>query len=316
MTRALLEVKSVTKAYPRGVVANDDVSLDLQGGEIYGLLGPNGAGKTTLVAQILGLLQPTSGSIFIAGTNVTVDPKAARRACSYQPQTPAPMEGLTPIDAIEVVGRIRGLSRGEARVRGRELLEGLQIAAWADKRVPLSGGVARLTSFCMAAVAPGAIVVLDEPTNDVDPLRRKLLWEQVRVLAERGSAVLLVTHNVLEAERSVDRLAIMVGGRLIAQGTQDSLKAGLGALLRLDVHLEPDIPAPAMPDFLIDPLVGSRRIVADVALADATRALEWAKRERDLGHISEFSIGPASLEDVYARIVAPIENGRHAAVRT
>ncbi|HWL65366.1 MAG TPA: ABC transporter ATP-binding protein [Actinomycetota bacterium] len=230
MNSALLEVESVTKVYPRGIVANDDVSLHIDAGEIYGLLGPNGAGKTTLVSQILGLIEPTSGSISIAGTDVTKKPKVARKACSYQPQTTASPEGLTPLQAVEIVGRIRGLGAGSARARGKELMDALDIRRWADKRIPLSGGVGRLTSFCMAAVAPGRIVVLDEPTNDVDPLRRKLLWEQVRLLAKRGSAVLLVTHNVLEAERSVDRLAIMVDGRLIAQGTLDSLKSGLGAL--------------------------------------------------------------------------------------
>ena len=229
MTRPLLEVENVRKVYPRGVVANDGVTLALQAGEIYGLLGPNGAGKTTLISQVLGLIQPTSGSIRIDGVDVTRNGRAARKACSYQPQSSAPIEGLTPSQAIEIVGCIRGLATKEARRRGRELMAAVDITEWADKHVPLSGGVGRLTSFCMAAVAPGRICVLDEPTNDVDPLRRKLLWEQVRLLAAEGSAVLLVTHNVLEAERSVDRLAIMVGGKLIAQGTQDSLKVGLGA---------------------------------------------------------------------------------------
>ena len=234
MRRPLLEISGVGKVYPRGVIANNDVSLTLEAGEIYGLLGPNGAGKTTLVSQILGLVQPTSGAICINGTDVTNKPKIARRACSYQPQAVASTEGLTPAQAVELVGRIRGLSVKEVQTRGRALMEAVQITEWADELVPLSGGVGRLTSFCIAAIAPGQVVILDEPTNDVDPLRRKLLWEQVRLLADNGSGVLLVTHNVLEAERSVDRLAIMVGGRLIAQGTQETLKSGLGAKLSLE----------------------------------------------------------------------------------
>ena len=92
----------------------------------------------------------------------------------------------------------------------------------------------------MAAVAPGRLVMLDEPTNDVDPVRRRLLWRQVRTLADHGAAVLLVTHNVIEAERSVDRLAILDEGRVIAEGTPAELKARLGAALRLELVLDPE----------------------------------------------------------------------------
>ena len=234
----LLSIEGVSKVYQRAVVANADVSLELEGGEIYGLLGPNGAGKTTLVSQILGLIQPTSGSICIDGGDVTRKGRIARKACSYQPQTNAPIEGLTPREAIELVGRIRGAPRDLVRERACELMDALQITEWADKHIPLSGGVGRLTSFCLAAVAPGRICVLDEPTNDVDPLRRKLLWDHVRSLADAGTAVLLVTHNVLEAGRSVDRLGIMVGGRLIAQGTPESLKSRLGVSSLDDVYAQ------------------------------------------------------------------------------
>ena len=98
--------------------------------------------------------------------------------------------------------------------RRTSLIAALELGELETSVTPLSGGVARLVRFCMAAVVPGRIVILDEPTNDVDPLRRKLLWQQVRALADDGAAVLLVTHNVLEAERCVDRLAIIDHGRV------------------------------------------------------------------------------------------------------
>src|SRR5205085_4301588 len=123
----------------------------------------------------------------------------------------------------------------------------------------LSGGVPRLTPFCLAAVVPGRVVILDEPTNDVDPLRRKLLWAQVRALADAGSAVLLVTHNVLEAERCVDRLAIIDHGRVAATGTPATLKGELGAPLRLELVLEPGAdPAALLPRD--GQVVGGRRV--------------------------------------------------------
>src|SRR5439155_11272610 len=104
-----------------------------------------------------------------------------------------------------------------------------ELGQWANRTITeLSGGVARLVAFCMAAVAAGRVVILDEPTNDVDPLRRKLLWREVRALADAGSAVLLVTHNVLEAERCVDRLAIIDHGRAVGEGTPATMKGDFG----------------------------------------------------------------------------------------
>src|SRR5439155_26344927 len=209
----------VTKIYRGGLKANDDITLGIEAGEVFGLLGPNGAGKTTLIGQILGLLAPTSGTIRIDGTDVVRRPDVARKACSYQPQSSVPIDGLTPLQAIGLAGRIRGGDKVDVRQRPRELDHSLDLGEWENKATELSGGVSRLVAFCMAAVQPGRIVILDEPTNDVDPLRRKLLWRQVRALADGGSAVLLVTHNVLEAERCVDRLAIVDVGRVVGAGT-------------------------------------------------------------------------------------------------
>src|SRR5207247_7860646 len=112
----LLEVDRVTKLYKRGgVKANDEISLEIDAGEVFGLLGPNGAGKTTLVSQILGLAVPTNGTIRINGVDVVRKPAVARRSCSYQPQSNAPIDGLTPLQAIELVGRIRGGEREAMR---------------------------------------------------------------------------------------------------------------------------------------------------------------------------------------------------------
>ena len=169
----------------------------------------------------------------------------------------------------------------------------------------MSGGMARLTGFCMAAVMPGRVVVLDEPTNDVDPLRRRTLWDCIRRLADNGAAVLLVTHNVLEAERCVDRLAILAGGRVLATGTPAALKSNLAAPLRLECTIEPDLPIPVLPtDFGPSALVG-RRLITQIELADVGGAVAWAKAQQDFGAIAEFAVVPASLEDVYASWVEP-----------
>ena len=300
----LLDIGHLTKQYRTGVRANDDISIGIEAGEVFGLLGPNGAGKTTFVHQILGLLIPDSGSITIDGHDVIARPGQARRLCSFLPQAAAPVGGLSPREAIDLVGRIRGGDRAAVRRRGDELLEALDMTAVADRAVQLSGGMARLTGFCMAAVAAGRVVILDEPTNDVDPLRRRALWQLIRQLADDGAAVLLVTHNVLEAERCVDRLAIVGAGRVLATGSPASLKAGLGAPLRLECTLE-TAATPSLPAGLELVGVVGRRLLAHLNLSDVTEAVTWAKTAQDAGTIAEFAVTPASLEDVYAAWIRP-----------
>ena len=215
MTDWVLLIDNLCKSYVKGKPVNDHISLALGRGEIFGLLGPNGAGKTTLVSQIIGLAKPDSGRITIDDIDIIAKPDYARQACSFQAQTQVPINGLTAIQAIELVGRVRGGDTKIVRARAQELLHHLEMEEWTKKSAEtFSGGMRRLVAFCMAAVEPGKIVILDEPTNDIDPLRRRLLWQEVRNLVAMGSSVLLVTHNVLEAERAVDRLAIIDKGKV------------------------------------------------------------------------------------------------------
>ena len=304
----LLEVATVSKKFRNGVQANDDISLSVEAGEVFGLLGPNGAGKTTLVRQVLGLLTPDAGSIHIGGVDVVANPAAARRMCSFQPQAAAPVVGLSALEAIELVGRLRGATKADVRARAADLIAALDLESVASRPTLMSGGMTRLTGFCMAAVVPGQVVILDEPTNDVDPLRRRTLWQLIRSLADGGAAVLLVTHNVLEAERCVDRLAIVAGGRVQATGSPASLKAHLGAPLRLECSYETT--PPPVPDSLTLTPVSARRSVGSIELSQVASTVAWAKQAQDAGQILEFSVVPASLEDVYASWVVP--NGADA----
>lgn len=304
VSRPLLEIDTVTKIYGKKVRANDGISLSVAAGEVFGLLGPNGAGKTTLVSQIIGLAVPDSGRIVLDGVDVVADPGFARENCSFQAQTQVPIAGLSAFQAIEMVGRIRGGSKATVRNRAMELIEKLDISEWQKTMgLTFSGGVRRLVAFCMAAVVPGKVVILDEPTNDIDPLRRRLLWEEVQTLARNGAAVLLVTHNVLEAERVVDRLAIIDQGKVRGMGTPASLKEVDGDAMRLEVILEPEASKPDVPGFLLRPVTVNRRLVGWVQPPDMTAALDWARTLRDGGIAEEFSLGPATLEDVYVRLV-------------
>ncbi len=307
-----LEIRNVTKVYKGKVRANDDISLSVAEGEVFGLLGPNGAGKTTLVSQIIGLAVPDSGTINIGGVDVVANPSYARQACSFQAQTQVPIAGLNTLQAIELVGRIRGGKKAEVRQRAMELIEKLDLNEWRKTMgLTFSGGVRRLVAFCMAAVVPGKVVILDEPTNDIDPLRRRALWQEVQELAQRGAAVLLVTHNVLEAERVVDRLAIIDEGKVRGMGTPASLKQTEGDAMRLELMIEPGKEKPPLPDLLREPVTMNHRIVGEVAPADVTRAIAWAQEMKNAGTLEEFLLGPATLEDVYIRLV---KNPEEAAV--
>ena len=300
----LLEIEELTKVYRTGTRANDGISLSIREGEVFGLLGHNGAGKTTLVHQVVGLLRPTAGSIRIDGRDIVADPGLARRLCSFQAQAQVPIDGLTPRQAIESLGRLRGGEAGLVRVRTGRLIDVLGLAEWSGTDgARLSGGVKRLVSFCMAAVTPGRLVILDEPTNDVDPVRRRLLWAEVRVLANEGAAVLLVTHNVIEAERSVDRLAILDHGHVLAEGTPAELKAGIVDDLRLELVLDPEAGLIETPQFTGAHVVSGNRITATVPAALAGQAATWAQDLRRTGRIEEFSLAPATLEDAYVALV-------------
>jgi ABC-2 type transport system ATP-binding protein len=314
----VLQISHLSKRYRRGPLANDDVSLSVAAGEVLGLLGHNGAGKTTLVSQVIGLVKPTSGTIALDGIDAVADPAAARRRAALQAQASVPVDGLTPRQAVELAGRLRGGGKWSTRRRTDDLFAALDLGEWASTPGErLSGGIRRLVAFCMAAAAPVGLVMLDEPTNDVDPMRRRLLWRRVRRLADEGAAVLLVTHNVLEAERAVDRLVVLDGGRVVASGTPAALKGADARRLRLEVVVEPGAERPWLPDWLSDASADGRQLVAMVPPDRVGDAVGWADGMRRSGVVEEFRLGPATLEDAYLGLVgaAAAPGGSNGAAR-
>jgi ABC-2 type transport system ATP-binding protein len=298
------EVKALDKSYDGATLANDQIDLTVKPGEVVGLLGPNGAGKSTLVKQVIGLLQPDAGSITLGPYDLVEDPDHARQLCSYLPQAPMPINSFRTREAIEISGQIRnGGSKRELRGRARELVEALALDEWWDTYGrDMSGGVKRLVGFAMTVVVPGRLVILDEPTNDVDPLRRRLLWDQIRVMGESGVAVLLVTHNVLEAEKSVDRLAIIDDGRVIAEGTPSSLKAADRGRLRLQLMLVPGVNTPSLPEFVKAEARVGNNLVTVIPENLAAQGIEWSRRLLEENVAEEYAIGATTLEDVYIRL--------------
>lgn len=304
----VLSIRGLSKRYPgrRGVQANDGVDLDVLAGQVVGLLGHNGAGKTTLVNQVVGLVRPDAGSIWLDGVDAVADPDGARRLASIQAQANVPITGLTPRTAIQLVGRIRGAGRREVAARTQVLIEALDIGSWAD--VPsqkISGGIARLTAFCMTAVVPGRIVVLDEPTNDVDPVRRRLLWDAIRTLADDGAGVLLVTHNVREAERVVDHLVILDQGKVIAADTPAGLASSTRGILTVELDLASSVVGGDVgwPPGVTETTRERLRVAGTVPAELAADVVRWAQARVDAGAVERYALTAASLEDVYVRLV-------------
>jgi ABC-2 type transport system ATP-binding protein len=294
---------SVEKVYPNGVRANDGITLHVEPGEVYGLLGPNGAGKSTLVKQVIGLLKPTGGRITLGPYDLVEDPAAARQLCSYLPQAQMPIDSFRVQEVIELTGRIRGGEPDVVHERAEALVRDLDIEQWRTTMgASLSGGVKRLVGFAMVTVWPGKVVILDEPTNDVDPLRRRLLWTQIRRLAELGSAVFLVTHNVMEAEKAVDRLAVIDDGRLVAEGTPSSMKSGDRGHMRLQIMLVPGAETPELPGWVEASVRVGHNLMTTIDTNEAAHAIAWAEELIGLHAAEEYALGAASLEDVYIRL--------------
>ncbi len=298
----------VTKTYDGGkTYANRDISLRVEPGEVFGLLGPNGAGKSTLVKQIIGLLKPTAGSLHLGPHDLVADPDAARQLCSYLPQAPMPIESFKVHEAIRLTGEIRGGDRRQIERRAGELIEALQIEEWRDTLgARLSGGVRRLVGFVMVTVVPGRLVILDEPTNDVDPLRRRLLWDQIRRLGEMGVGVILVTHNVLEAEKSVDRLAVISDGRVVAEGTPSSLKVADRGRLRLQLMLTPGVATPELPSLVLDHTRVGNNLVSVIPEEKAGEGIAWAQQLMSQDIAEEYALAATTLEDAYIRLTGEL----------
>lgn len=296
---AVLDVQDLVKRYRNGTVANDGLTLSVDAGEVFGLLGPNGAGKTTLVRQVLGLLRPTSGSVHVNGVDIVDKPEYARETIGFLPQGQFTMDAIHVDELIYGVARLRGLSRTEARRRTDELIELLDLGPFRKTQMrSASGGVRRLASFATAIIGDSRFLVLDEPTNDIDPVRRQLLWTTIARLGAEGATVLLVTHNLAEAERVIDRFAIIDQGRILRQGTPASLRSLVSDRLRLEVVAVGEIEV--HPALTADSATKGSYLFAPEDLQPISA---WLQELRQAGQLLDFRISPPSLDDIYTATV-------------
>jgi len=223
-----IRTEGLAKSYG-GRPVLDRVDLAVARGEVLALLGPNGAGKTTTVRILATLLPPDAGRATVAGWDVVRDAARVRTAISLTGQSAAVDEVLTAEENLLMMCRLRHLSPAQARRRTAELLDRLDLAADARRRVKaLSGGMRRKVDLAMSLVGRPEVLFLDEPTTGLDPRSRQAVWDLVRGLVDDGVTILLTTQYLEEADRLADRIAVLDGGRVLATGTGDELKRGIG----------------------------------------------------------------------------------------
>jgi ABC-2 type transport system ATP-binding protein len=224
MPENLIEARNLTKRYG-DKVAVDNVSFSVYGGEVFGFLGPNGAGKTTTIKMIVGLLQPTSGTVHVAGYDVQTQSRLAKAASGYVPDTPNLYAKLTGRELLRFVGDLYDLDRKQSARRLEELLRMFELTSAAEDTVDsYSHGMQQKTSLAAALMHDPRVLVLDEPTVGLDPKSARLIKDILRQLADRGAAIMLSTHILEIAERMCDRIGIINKGQLIAVGTMDELR--------------------------------------------------------------------------------------------
>lgn len=221
----MIRTKDLIKRFGEKI-AVDRVTFEVSAGEVFGFLGPNGAGKTTTIKMIVGLLQPTSGSVEVAGFDLQVQPLQAKAVCGYLPDTPNLYPKLSARELLRFVGDLYEVNPDRIERRSQEMLSLFELSEAADDPIDTySHGMQQKTALASALLHDPQVLVMDEPTVGLDPRSARLIKDILRQLADRGAAVFLSTHILEIAERMCDRIGIINNGRLIAVGTMEELRA-------------------------------------------------------------------------------------------
>jgi ABC-2 type transport system ATP-binding protein len=278
-------------------------------GSLMGLLGPNGAGKTTAIRILTTLLLPDGGSASVAGHDVVAEPQVVRAMIGLTGQYAAVDEDLTGRENLVLVGRLSRMPKKAAFERAARLLDAFDLSNAADRQLKTySGGMRRRLDLAASLMVSPPVLFLDEPTTGLDPRSRLALWDVITELKTEGTTIVLTTQYLEEADQLADRISVIDGGQIIAEGTADELKAKVGGdVLHLTVTDLSDTPAAAAAlssvfavpesEVVVDHDVGTVQVPVDggtMVLIDAVRVLDAKGIEpADLG------LRRPSLDDVF-----------------
>jgi len=299
-----IDVRGLTKSYGR-LTAVDGLDLRVETGELYAFLGPNGAGKTTTVEILEGFRAPSGGHVRVLGADPAAAPTAWRDRIGVVLQESAPDPGLTVGETLELHA---GYHERPRDLNDTLALVGLEAQA-ARAAARLSGGQRRRLDLALAIIGDPELVFLDEPTTGFDPAARRAGWDVIDALRGTGVTVFLTTHYMDEAERLADRIGIIAGGRLVAEGTPETLGGRDGDEASVSFALPPGVGAGDLPTGLAARCrADGRRVVltTDDALDTVARLAAWTHRRGVV--LSGLEVGRPSLEDVYLRLTTRTED--------
>jgi len=295
----MIEAQELTKRYG-GKIAVHTLSFTIAPGTVTGFLGPNGAGKSSTM-RMIGCVSPrTGGELRVLGLDPERDGPAIRARLGVVPQQDNLDSELTVRQNLHVYGRYFGLSKSHVRARAAELLDFAQLTERADDEVePLSGGMKRRLTIARSLINDPELLLLDEPTTGLDPQARHLLWDRLFRLKQRGVTLIITTHYMDEAEQLCDRLVVMDGGRIVAEGSPAELIGRYSTREVLELRFPPGDTAEHPLDGLADRIeVLPDRILLYAADGEAVLA---ATHERGVRPVSSL-VRRSSLEDVFLRL--------------
>jgi ABC-2 type transport system ATP-binding protein len=261
----IVTARGLVKRYD-GTLALGGLDLDIAAGEIFGLVGPNGAGKTTTLRILATLLVPTAGDAEVAGASIRRNPEDVRRVLGYMPDSFGVYDDMKVWEYLDFFGRCHGLSADQRRRMIGDLLELVDLGAKRDAYVAtLSRGMQQRLCLAHALVHDPAVLILDEPASGLDPRARVELRELLRELRSLGKTILISSHILPELEELCTSLAIIDGGRLLAQGSLGEIEARLrvGAVLRIHVLGDAAAVAAARDHLAGDPSVAAAEVIGD-----------------------------------------------------
>jgi len=306
----VIKVENLQKSYGKNEVLKG-VDLSIQRGTMLALLGPNGAGKTTTVRIMSTLLGYDGGAVTIEGHDVKREPDAVRHVIGLTGQSAAVDELLTGRENLIMMGRLYHLTRSSAKERAEELLEQFDLVKAADRKLSTySGGMRRRLDLAVSLIATPPVIFLDEPTTGLDPRSRIAMWDIINDLKKQGSTILLTTQYLEEADQLADRIVVIDGGKVIAEGTAAELKRKVGED-RLELTLADDKSFKAAKDILGKEVVDTdeeNRVVTVMindTNKDVKRALELLDGKK--AKLLSINVHKPTLDDVFLSLTGKLK---------